>query len=513
MKGVGTSAIRDLVLALLVASLHGAALAQPLAFAPAIAEGAVIQRDAPVTISGTAEPQARVRVALGASVREAQAGDDGHWQALFPPLPASTGLTVEASAGSATIVARDLAAGDVFLCSGQSNMQFSMAETALAPGDRKLPIDRSIRLLSVPLASARIEQRTFAGPATWSSAFDGSADFSAVCLIAGREIARRQQVTVGLIDASMGGTPIEAWLPYDGLEAAGGAEKGLAILDAFRSDQAAAEKMFGAQLDAMWTMPPPPGQAPGRPRMGYSNLFNAMIAPLGTMPLAGVFWYQGENNANRANPRDAYRRQLAALLDSWRARFGARLPFVIVQLAPFGPLSAEPGENNWAEVREAQRLVAETDPYAELVTTVDVGERLDIHPPLKKPVGQRAGAAMLYLRDSGSPEALGPRPLVATRTSDQVRISIAGGTAPLMAASWGRPGPFILCDAGDARQCAFADAELADGGIAVAIPPGLEPALVRYCWGGAPICNVFDAAQRPLPAFELAVTENGRDKP
>jgi sialate O-acetylesterase len=79
------------------------------------------------------------------------------------------------------------------------------------------------------------------------------------------------------------------------------------------------------------------------------------------------------------------------------------------------------------------------------------------------------------------------------------------GKGGLMAASWGRPGPFILCDAGATRSCAFADATLIDGAIAVSVPKGFDPALVRYCWGAAPICNVFDTEQRPLPAFELPV--------
>lgn len=182
-----------------------------------------------------------------------------------------------------------------------------------------------------------------------------------------------------------------------------------------------------------------------------------------------------------------------------------------MQLAPFGKLSDEPGEHNWSEVREAQRQVAEADPLAEMVTSVDVGERLDIHPPLKKPVGLRAAAAMAFLRYGGPAEALGPRPLAASRAGSNVRIALTPASGPLMAASWGRPGPFILCDGTAQRTCTFADARLEAGGIAVSIPPGFDPAVVRYCWGAAPICNVFDTAQRPLPAFELPVTSEEQE--
>lgn len=490
-------------LAAALAALPVAAAAQVLAFGSALSDGAVLQRGQPITLTGQAKPGGTVSVTLGEAARTTRVDRQGRWQAEFPAMAATTGLTITAAADNERAELTNIAVGDVFLCSGQSNMQFSMAETALQANERKVPIDRSISLLSVPIAPARAEQADFARPAQWTNAYAGSADFSAICLIAGRAIAQAQKVPVGLIDASMGGTPIEAWLPYEGLKQAGGSDEGLAILDAFRADPVSAEVRFGAQLDAMWQMPPPPGQDRDRPRMGYANLFNGMIAPLRGTRLAGAIWYQGENNTRRANPRETYRRQLQALLTTWRGRFGTQLPFVIVQLAPFGPLSDGPGENNWSEVREAQRQVALADPLAELVTTVDVGERLDIHPPLKKPVGLRAAAALSHLIYGGPAEALGPRPVGARRAGDEVRIDIA--SAGLMAASWGRPGPFILCQSGTAPDCRFADARLTDGGIAIDVAAGFTPDLVRYCWGAAPICNVFDRAQRPLPAFELPV--------
>jgi sialate O-acetylesterase len=507
--------MRQFVLAavLLGTALPSASMAQSLGLGPLISDGAVLQRGKPIAVTGTAAPNAKVDVRLGEAVRGVIAGSDGAWQAEFPAMAATTGLALTVASAAQTLTANNLSVGDVFLCSGQSNMQWAMEDTAMPDNERRVPVDKTISLISVPIATARTEQRTFAAPAKWSSAFDGSGDFSAVCLIAGRAIANAQKVPVGLVDSSMGGTPIEAWLPYDGLKAAGGAEEGLAILDAFGADPQAAEAQYGAQLDGMWVNPPPPGQPAGRPRMGYANLFNAMIAPLGTTPLAGVLWYQGENNANRPAPREAYRRQLTALLASWRARFGADVPWVIVQLAPFGKLSHQPGEHNWSEVREAQRLVAEADPLAEMVTTVDVGERLDIHPPLKKPVGQRAAAAMAFLRYGGKAEVLGPRPASASLAGDEVMIAMTPATGTLMAASWGRPGPFILCDSAATRTCTFADARLAGDGIAVTIPAGFDPALVRYCWGAAPICNVFDTEQRPLPAFELPVTNEERPQP
>lgn len=493
-----------LVGALAMSAVHAVAAAQTLAFGPALSEGAVLQRGQQIDISGIAAPKAGISVTLGEERRDVKADRTGRWRAIFPARSASDGVSLSAVSGAERLELRNIAIGEVFLCSGQSNMQFSMAESAMNLGDRKVAVDRSISLLSVPIATARVEQSAFAKPASWTNAFSDSADFSAVCLFAGRAIANAQKVKVGLVDASMGGTPIEAWLPYEGLKQAGESE-GLAILDAFRADAAAAEARYGPQLDGLWINPPPPRQDRDRPRMGYANLFNGMVAPLAGTRFAGVIWYQGENNTRRDNPRAAYELRLKALLTSWRGRFGADLPFAIVQLAPFGPLSDQPGEHNWAEVREAQRQVALEDPKAELVTTVDVGERLDIHPPLKKPVGLRSAAALSHLLYGTPVETLGPQPVDAVRKGNSVVIRITGSSNGLMAASWGRPGPMVLCSVTVTPECRFADARIISDGIALDVPEGFAPALVRYCWGAAPICNVFDRAQRPLPAFELPI--------
>ncbi|QIG53521.1 sialate O-acetylesterase [Altererythrobacter sp. BO-6] len=483
-------------------------LAQSLTFGPALSDGAVLQRGQPIEVTGSAAAGAKVSVEFAGTQADTTASKDGAWRVTLPAMASGENLALVATSGGERLELEGIRIGEVFLCSGQSNMQFSMAQTALEARERKLPIDRNIGLLSVPTATARVEQAHFSEPAKWTTAYGGSGDFSAVCLIAGRAIAQAQAVPVGLIDASMGGTPIEAWLPYEGLQQAGGMEEALAILDEFRADPAAAEARFGSQLDALWQMPPPPGQEPGRPRLGYANLFNAMIAPLGRMRMAGVIWYQGENNTRRPNARAAYQSQLEALLASWRARFGEDLPFAIVQLAPFGPLSSEPAEHNWAEVREAQRRVAEADRRAGLVVTSDVGERLDIHPPLKKPVGLRAAAVLSHLLYAAPAGTLGPRPIDARREGGEVRVRIAGGNAGLMAASWGRPGPFMLCHTAANRECRFADARLIGDSVAVEIPEGFTFDLVRYCWGAAPICNVFDGQQRPLGPFELLVEPN-----
>ncbi|WP_423140766.1 sialate O-acetylesterase [Parablastomonas sp. CN1-191] len=471
-----------------------------LALDAPFSDGAVLQRGLPVTVHGRAAPRASVSVTFAGTTKPVRADAAGAWQAVFAPQRAATGASIVARSGTQMAQANGIAIGDVFLCSGQSNMEFTMSEATLRPEDRQRGIDGALHLLSIAHDQARIPRTTFAQPPTWQSASIARSEFSAVCLLAGRELALKSNVQVGLIDSSWGATAIESWLPPAALVAAGAPADEIRTIEAFRSDPVTAEARYGAALDTRWKRPAEKGG-----RIGYANLYGAMIAPLKDFGLAGALWYQGEANAGRGDSVAAYRAKLAAMLQTWRQQFRRDLPFVIIQLANFGPLSNKPDDNAWARVREAQRQVAAADPRAALVVTIDVGERLFIHPPLKLPVAQRSARALAKLTWS-DPLDLGPEVRSARQAGSFVNIAVAGGTGSLMAASWGRPGPFALCsEAAGNNTCAFADAEFADGGIRVAVPAGMTPDRVRYCYAGAPICNIFDGAGMPLGPFDLAV--------
>lgn len=488
------------------AALSSAAAAKPdeISLGAPFSSGMVLQRGQSIPIWGGGKAGSVVEVRLDQEMQSGKVDSNGKWQVEFTPREAANGLILSIDHDGKSLEFKDIAIGDVFLCSGQSNMVWKMSSSALRPEDRKPAIDQQIRHLTVPWITSQVEQSQFGESAVWKKAADDWADFSAVCLLAGREIAKSEGVIVGLINASVGGTPIRAWLPYEGIALAGGMEDQMAVLNAYRQDPVAAQAEHGAVLDDLWLGRPSPSRS-RKGREGYANLFNGMVAPLGPTRLTGAIWYQGENNANNAEGTISYRRLLDSLISSWRGRFGGKVPFVIVQLAGFGTLSGVADSDEWAAVREAQRLVARDDPRTELVVTIDVGERLDIHPPLKKPVGHRAAAALLKLA-YGKPDAyLPPEPLSARRVDDGVEISISQAKAPLFAASWGRPGPFMVCEDALGKVCSFADAQFTQGGIVVAVPVNLKPYLVRYCWDAAPICNVFDQSEMPLGPFELLI--------
>ncbi|WP_296721583.1 sialate O-acetylesterase [Erythrobacter sp.] len=478
--------------------------AEELALGAPFSSGMVIQRGEPIPVWGSGNPGSTIKVTLGDTGLEANVKADGRWQVELPARAAATGLTLSVNAQGSAVQLRDVSIGEVILCSGQSNMVWKMSASSLRPEDRNLAIDENIRLLTVPQVSSLVEAPKFGMPGQWLKARDKWLDFSAVCLFAGRKVAEEEKVIVGLINASVGGTPIRSWLPREGLAVAGGMETQLAMLDAYRRDPATAPAQYAAKVSDVWE---------GRPRtewahkanQSYANLFNGMVAPLGPTRLAGAIWYQGENEANNAESTARYRTLLETLIKSWRGRFGSEVPFVVVQLAGFGPISGAADDDETAAIREAQRLVARDDPLTELVVTIDVSERLDIHPPIKKPVGQRAGAALLKLAYGKTDAYRPPEAISARRTGNAVEVVVSHANGALFAASWGRPGPFMLCDDPAGKACRFADAQFSEGGVTISVPQGASPVLVRYCWDAAPICNVFDATDLPLGPFALSI--------
>lgn len=228
-------------------------------------------------------------------------------------------------------------------------------------------------------------------------------------------------------------------------------------------------------------------------------LYNPMIAPLAPYGLKGVLWYQGEANAQY--PED-YRRLLPAMIADWRRKFDApRLPFIIAQLAAFGAPSAAPQQLSWSGIREAQRQAAMDDGNVGLAVTIDIGDPFDIHPTQKHVLARRMALVarrMIYGEDVID---AGPDVLSAVRDGDGIIIEFANG--PLVARSSQRPIAFELC----ARDgvCRFVDAAMMPGNRVRLDLDEPSAAFVRYCWGDAPVCNLFNAAGLPATPFEVGI--------
>jgi sialate O-acetylesterase len=189
----------------------------------------------------------------------------------------------------------------------------------------------------------------------------------------------------------------------------------------------------------------------------------------------------------------------------WRAQFGAPLPFLVVQLANYGPMAPRPVESGWALTRDGQRRAVAADGNAALVVTIDIGNRDDVHPTNKQEVGRRLARAARHLVFGEKLSASGAQPRVAKREGDTVQVMLADFEGELRAYSAKDASAFELCGAADG-SCRFVSATLAGDGRVSLDARGVDsPTRVRFCWADSPLCNLYDSAALPVGPFEIAI--------
>lgn len=253
----------------------------------------------------------------------------------------------------------------------------------------------------------------------------------------------------------------------------------------------------GARLSAIQPLPPGLPQEPDE----VAWLYNGMVAPLTPFALRGCIWYQGESNASRAAQ---YRDLLAAMIQDWRARFAQPgLPFLIVQLANYTEPVREPGESDWAELREAQALVAETLPNSGLAVAIDSGDAKNIHPKNKKEVGRRLALVALSRVYGKKVEYSGPLYQSMSIEGSAIRLKFSHVGGGLIA----KGGPLQqFAIAGPDKQFVWADARIEKDTVVVSSPHVPSPMAVRYAWATNPEgCNLYNKAGLPAPPFRTAI--------
>ena len=243
-------------------------------------------------------------------------------------------------------------------------------------------------------------------------------------------------------------------------------------------------------------------RAPWEATGGLTTIYNAMIAPIVPYTFRGVLWYQGE--ANTDDEHD-YQKLLADWMKDWRDKFGADLPFLIVQLAGYGAADTTPVESEWARLREAQRLAVAKDSHAGLAVAVDLGDRYDIHPANKQEVGKRLARAARRAVYGEAVTPSGPIPTSAGVEGNRIVVKFADVEGKLVA--YGAKGPvgFELCGK-ERGSCEFVNAEIRGNTVALESANGAGVARVRYCWADDPVCTLYDdRSQLPAGPFEIEV--------
>ncbi len=446
---------------------------------PLFSDHAVLQRGMKVPVWGWTQPGEEVTVSFAGQTKKAKADADGKWMVRLDSMKASASpqvLSVTSASHQASI--NDILVGDVWLCSGQSNMEMGMGADN-ATNDMASADFPTIRLLTIAKLATNEPMQVV--PCHWLPCSPDTIKqgnwngFSAVGFFFGRELHKDLNVPIGLIHSSWGGTVAEAWTSREALEPLGD---------------------FKDRLEAA-KIPPAPKPGPARFNPNITTvLFNGMISPLLPFAIKGAIWYQGESNADRAYQ---YRKLLPAMIADWRARFGeGDFPFYIVQLAAYKATNAEPRENDWAELREAQALTARTVGNSGLAVTIDIGDAKDIHPKDKVDVGKRLALCALANAYGKKVEFSGPWYKSMKKTDKGIRIAFDHVDGGLIAKGGDLKGFAI---AGEDHKFVWADAVVDGKTVLVSSPNVAKPVAVRYAWDSNPVCNLFNEAGLPAVPF------------
>jgi sialate O-acetylesterase len=483
----------------------------------------VVQAGKPVAIWGWASPGEEVTVSLAGQSQTTQTKPDGTWKVTLGKLQPSAQPQTLTVKGSTTLTVNDVLIGEVWLASGQSNMEMQIKGKLHGSVDRA---DEEIAAAKHPEIRMFVHDTPFAiyelpvpprepladRPGAWRVCSPETvADFSALGYFFARDLQKELGIPVGIISAAVGGTPIEAWTAL----AAQQAEPALKpVLDDWEKRLAGfvPEREQKAFLDAKtaWLKDRSDALKSGRPApkspapfknsevMAPGRLFNGVIAPLVPYTMRGCIWYQGERNS--VGPLSAcYGVQLRTLIQDWRARWGDEFYFAWVQLPRFQKEQTAPIEaKGWGVlVRDEMRKTLAV-PRTGMAITIDLGGKKEGHPTNKADFAARLSPLVLH-DVYGKPIPIWSGPLFRSAQREGDRMVIAFDHAEGLKAASGELTGFAI--AGADQKFVWATAAIADGKVIVSSKAVREPAAVRYGWAANPKCNLVNAAGLPASPF------------
>ena len=496
------------LLALAFLTLGALASAAELRLPAVFSDHMVLQRDKAVAVWGWADAAEEVTIEFAGQKKAAKADASGQWSLRLDPLTASAEsrrLTATGKDGRKAEVS-DVLVGDVWLGSGQSNMamtvnrakDFEQEKTAAT-----FPLIRHFKEESAGAATAQTQSK-----GKWLACTpDNVGAFSATLYFFGREIHREVGVPIGLINSSVGGTPIESWIAPEVQETKPELSAALKAQSAAlpkidpekaKADYAVELKKFKAAkakavAEGTKAPRPPRNAAEVSERKGsYGQLFNGKVAPLVPYTLKGMLWYQGEANSSDTRA-PLYVHQLSALVTDWRARWGEELPFAWVQLPNF----SRPGEG-WPLMRESM-LKTLSLPKTGMAVTIDIGEAKDIHPKNKQEVGRRLSLWALG-NVYGRKVAAVSGPLPAGHEIKGAEVVVTLTHAEGLKTRDGAPVKGFQL-AGTDKQWKPAAARIDGAKLVVTSAEVVAPVALRYAWLDFPETNLVNSADLPASPF------------
>ncbi|MEM9752189.1 MAG: sialate O-acetylesterase [Planctomycetota bacterium] len=480
----------------------------------------VLQRDKHVEVWGQTDPHAEVSVAFNGQRVSVSADGQGRWSATLEPSEAGGPFAFEVSSNGQRLAFDDVLVGEVWLCSGQSNMDMRLRKIDDAEAEIAASSHDQLRLFRVERAVA--DEPAFDVDAYWApSNAEDAKNFSAVGYVLGRELQRELGVPVGIIHTAYGGTPVEAWTPLEALANNPETQPMLARherrLREYQEALAAYEQALAANADlpeGETPMAVPNEPTPPTARYAPAGLYHAMLKPLAPYTLRGFAWYQGESNIWRAAQ---YEYTLTEMIDAWRADWDDdTLPFGVIQLPGYAlPPRVPRGEGSWPELREAQLRVAQQLDHVGLVVTTDVSDPTDIHPTAKRPVGERLARWALHAAYGRDVVPTGPLLIDHRVEGDKMILTFDHVGSGLASADGEVPNGF--CVAGPDKKFRWAThVEILDERtLAVGEAKVPNPQAVRYGWDDyIPWATLTNAEGLPASPFRTddwdRITEDAR---
>lgn len=487
-------------------------------------DGLVLQQTQLVRIWGTADVGEDVKVTFGDQTHSSVTDPTGKWSITLNPMNANAQPADLVVAGKNTVTVKNVLVGEVWICSGQSNMQWTVQQAGKAQEEIAAANYPQIRMFNVERRPSQTPEADCKG--AWKETSSANVgEFSAVGYFFGRHLHQVLKVPVGLINTSWGGTRIEAWTSREALEerpcaaemladwkdavAKWDGPKEQAGFDQRKADwQTLVQKIDAenAKLPADKKKPRPPAPRlpddPNKTQHHPSVLFNGMVAPLVPYAVKGAIWYQGESNQKRAFQ---YQELLPTMINDWRKHWVDAFSFYIVQLANFGngkPVATDPGmPDTWAELQEAQTLTAQTLDKCGIAIINDIGEQNDIHPKNKQEVGRRL-ALWALAKDYGKSgaEYCGPLYLSSVVQGDKVRVQFTHTGSGLKTRDGGEPKSFQI--SGADQKWVWAKAKIEGNEVVVWDEKVPQPVGVRYAWASWPEgANLMNAEGLPASCF------------
>ncbi|MEZ6191285.1 MAG: sialate O-acetylesterase [Phycisphaerales bacterium] len=455
----------------------------------------VLQAESPIPVWGTGIPGETLTLSIGDQTVRAVVNDTGRWHAELAPIPPGRAYTLDIATPDQVVSLTDVLVGDVWLCSGQSNMQWTLEKSMNSSEEIAGSDYPQVRLFLVEQASLDDPPHDVRG--AWVRCGPETAgSFSAIGYFFGRELHTQLKTPIGLIANAWGGSSAEAWMPRRALL---DDPQFAYLVEGLPARQAALEA-YRKELQA-WEASGSKDPAPRWPRevrqfKWATMLYDRMLEPLAPYALRGVIWYQGEENTSRAYQ---YRRLFPALIGEWRRLWDRDdLPFLFVQLTSFHKRESEPGDSQWAELREAQFMTLSV-PHTAMAVTIDVGDADNIHPTNKQVVGYRlalAALAKVYGRDV---EYSGPTLRSVTKVDDGIRLTMDHAGEGMSTLDGLPPRGFEVAASDGPYH--WAQARIEGDTITVWSDQVPDPATVRYGWSDNPDATLINTAGIPASPF------------